>query len=206
MSLSTSAHAYTDLSNLRQRALTQLTSSFRTDLKRASTSEALAVLHQLASSPDTAGDALALLHELQVHQVEIDLQQEELRESRAELESTLARQIAVIDQAPVGYLTVDKRTVLCEINLTGARLLGAARDELIGRPLAGFLSADGADTLHTLLAHAGDDLAAKTCKLRLTPLTGAAIDLHATASVDNVPARFLLVVMVAASSGQASAG
>jgi PAS domain S-box-containing protein len=204
--MSPAVHAYTDQPSLRQRALTQLTSSLRTDLRRASTSEAMAVLHQLASSPETAGDALALLHELQVHQVEIDLQQEELRESRAELESTLARQIALIEHAPVGYLTVDSRTVLCEINLTGARLLGAARDELIGQPLASFLSAEGADTLHALLAHAGDDLSAKTCQLRLKPVTGVAIDLHATASVDNVPARFLLVVMVAASSGQASAG
>ena len=57
--------------------------------------DALAVLHAMASSQDTAGDALALLHELQVHQVEVELQAEELRDSRTELEAALRRQTAL---------------------------------------------------------------------------------------------------------------
>ena len=55
-----------------------------------------------------------MLHELQVHQVEVDLQDEELRRSRLELETSLNRQVQLYDYAPVGYLTVDCKAVLRE--------------------------------------------------------------------------------------------
>ena len=69
------------LASLRQRAADKLGVSSPAAGKRASQIDAMAVLHQLASSPATAADAMALLHELQVHQVEVDLQQEELSRS-----------------------------------------------------------------------------------------------------------------------------
>src|ERR1035438_2766978 len=95
---------------------------------RADGSAALGVLYELASSPSTAPNALALLHELQVHQVEVDLQDEELRRSRLELETSLNRQVQLYDYAPVGYLTVDCNAVLRELNQTGATLLRFERD------------------------------------------------------------------------------
>jgi hypothetical protein len=79
--------------------------------------------------PANRTDALTLLHELQVHQVELDLQAQELHESRAELESTLRRQIELYDHQPVGCFAVDSRCILHELNLTGADMLGVARDE-----------------------------------------------------------------------------
>ena len=123
------------LASLRQRAAEKLSVGGQTPGKRASQADALAVLHELASSPTTAGDALALLHELQVHQVELDLQHEELCRSQSELEAALVRQTAMVERAPVGYMTIDAQSVLCEINLAGARVLGAAREDLLGRPL-----------------------------------------------------------------------
>jgi hypothetical protein len=74
--------------DLRRRALAQLRVPAGSHEARLNSSAALGVLHELASSPSTAEAALALLHELQVHQVELDLQDEELRRSRAELEAT----------------------------------------------------------------------------------------------------------------------
>ena len=109
--------------------------------RRASQFEALAVLHPLAPSPSTAGDALALLHELQVLQVELDLQQGQLRRPQAELETALVRQAGLVERAPAGEMTIDARTVLCEIKRAGARLLGAAPDGVLGRPLAVFVAA-----------------------------------------------------------------
>ena len=114
------------LSSLRERATGQLTGGVRSDLARTSTSEAMAVLYKLASLPSTAGDALALLHELQVHQVEVDMQHEELRHSRADLENHLARQTNLVERAPAAFLVIDETTVVCEINRAGVRLLGAA--------------------------------------------------------------------------------
>ncbi len=88
---------------LRSRAVAHLKGSEA----RLDGSPALRVLYDLASSPSTAPDALALLHELQVHQVEVDLQDEELRRSRAEMESSLNRQVQLYDYAPVGCFTLD---------------------------------------------------------------------------------------------------
>ena len=184
---------------LRQRALAQLSVGPETDRKRVSASNALAVLHQLASSPSTAGDAMSLLHELQVHQVELDLQQEELRSARYELETTLVRQTALFERAPVGYMSIDAATVLCEINLAGSRLLGAARDELLGRPLSGLLWASSVVALQDLLARARDGLPPETCELRLLPHAGLTRVVHAAVDTDTAPGCFLVVLLAAAS-------
>jgi len=85
---------------LRRRALARLTGRIDPANPRANSAAALGVLYELASSPATAADALALLHEIQVHQVEVQLQDEELRRSLAELEDDLVRHIRLYDLAP----------------------------------------------------------------------------------------------------------
>ena len=135
---------------------------------------------------------------MQVHQVELDLQQEELTRSRSELEAALSRQAALLERAPVGYMTIDSTTVLCELNLAGARLLGAARDDLLGRPLAGLLSAQSADILRELLARARDGLMPETRELQLQPLAGTTRLVLAAANQDTVLDRFLVVLMATA--------
>jgi PAS domain-containing protein len=187
-----------DRMSLRQRALAQLTGSATVDFKRANMSTALGVLHQLASSPSTAGDALALLHELQVHQVELEMQEEELSNSRCELEAALARQTALLDNAPAGFITLDAGTVLCEINPAGAQLLGQAPEDLLGQPLAGMLTAPSADALLALLARANDGLAQEPCQLLMLPVEGVQRALHATAGKSTAPHYFQLVLMAAA--------
>jgi PAS domain S-box-containing protein len=182
------------LAKLRQRASEKLSVS-PTASKRASQSEALAVLHQLASSPETAGDAMALLHELQVYQVELDLQQEELRRSQSELEAALIRSAVLVERAPVGYMTIDARTVLCEINLAGARLLGAARKDLLGRPLAGLLAAHSVEALQALLKRTREGRVPETCELQLMPMAGMSRTVQAAADQDTNPEHFLLVLM-----------
>jgi PAS domain S-box-containing protein len=183
------------LGSLRQRAAAKLSSSGLPRGKRASQIDALAVLYQLATSPTTAEDAIALLHELQVHQVELDLQQEELGRSHAELEAALSRQSILVERAPVGYMTIDSRTVLCEINLTGARLLGAAGHELLGRTLASFLEPRSVEALHALLDRTREGQTAETCELQLMPVAGMNRTVNAAAELDIVPERFLLVLL-----------
>ncbi|MBK6854434.1 MAG: PAS domain-containing protein [Burkholderiales bacterium] len=185
-------------SSLRDRAVAKLTPTTRTDLSRSNTSQAMAVLFQLASSPDTAHDALALLHELQVHQVELELQAEELRQAHVELESALFRQTDRVERAPVGYLTIDATTTLQDINLTGARLLGATANDLVGRRLVSFLTTTHADKLQTLLDRARDGLSPETCQLSLVPAGREARDVYASADRASTPGQFLLVLMAAA--------
>ena len=94
---------------LRARAVKRLTGANGSHDSGLKAPPAFLVLHDLASSPATAAAAIALLHELQVHQVEVDMQAEELRRSGAELESTLNRQVQLYDFAPIGYVMF-KRT------------------------------------------------------------------------------------------------
>jgi PAS domain S-box-containing protein len=158
--------------NLRLQALSRLIGSSDPQDTRANPSAALAVLHGLASSPATAADALKVLHELQVHQVELDLQEEELRRSVAELEAALYRQVQLYECAPAGCFTVDRSTALSELNRTGARLLGFERDALLGRTLDSFLEPDSSRALHAAMTRATDGDQAAGCELRFVAHDG----------------------------------
>ena len=75
-----------------------------------------------------------LVHELQIHQVELDMQNEELRRSQGETEAALAKYSDLYDSAPIGYFTFNPQGIILEANLTGARLLGMERGSLLGTP------------------------------------------------------------------------
>lgn len=157
------------LADLRNRAASRLTGAAAAKGSTARAADALTVLHALASSPETAADALTLLHELQVHQVELDLQAQELHESRAELESALRRQIEIHDHMPVGCFAIDPRMVLHEINQTGAVMLGVARDDAYGLPLDAFFCAESAGLFRSALSGLDAGTRRPPCLLKLCP-------------------------------------
>ena len=95
-----------------------------------------------ASTPPTEADTQRLLHELQVHQVELERQNEEIRHAREAVEAGLARYTALYDFAPVGYLTLDRAGAIRSVNLTGATLLGLPRPAVVGTAFSRFLPAD----------------------------------------------------------------
>jgi len=92
---------------------------------------------RLQTTPAAAPAAAAntelrrMVHELQVREIELELQNSELRQSRVEREAALARYTELYDFAPVGYLTLTYSSMIAEINLTGATLLGVARRDLL---------------------------------------------------------------------------
>jgi PAS domain S-box-containing protein len=178
--------------DLRMRALSQLTADAAPENVRSRSSAALRVLHELAASPSTAADALAMLHELQVYQVELDLQNEELRNSRAQYEAALTRHVQLYDYAPVSSFTVDRGTTLHEINRTGAHLLGFTREVLLGRTLDSFLVPPSGRTLHLMLTRVAEGKDGEACTLQLMGRDGTPRSVHAIASVDPAGARFLV--------------
>ena len=84
-----------------------------------------------------------LVHELQVHQIELEMQNEALRQSQAELEVSRNRYTDLYDFAPVGYLTLDEQGGIREINLTACGMLNRQRQRLLGHPLVGFVDQSG---------------------------------------------------------------
>jgi diguanylate cyclase (GGDEF)-like protein/PAS domain S-box-containing protein len=91
-----------------------------------------------AETPETLSpeDARQVVHELRVHQIELEMQNEELRRAQAELEASRVRYFDLYDLAPVGYFTVSEQGLILEANLTAADLLGVARGALVKQPFS----------------------------------------------------------------------
>jgi PAS domain S-box-containing protein len=117
------------------------------------------------------GDMAELVHELEVYQMELELQNEELRRSQAELETSRDRYVNLYDAAPVGYLTVDRDGLIEQANLTAAAMLDLPRGELLGSAVSDFVFADDQDIwyLHrqAMLSRAVDPTMSGACELSL---------------------------------------
>ncbi len=100
------------------------------------------------------GDTQQLIHELQVHQIELEAQNNELRVKQAEIEEIRNQYVNLYDFAPVGYFTFDQKGRIVEVNLTGANLLGVRRARLIGMPFTLFVEQDFVSLFHTHLTAA----------------------------------------------------
>jgi len=79
------------------------------------------------------------LHELRVHQVELDMQNEELRSAHMEIDAARKRYFDLYDLAPVGYVTVSEKGLIIEANITAANLLGVGRSALVNQPLTRYI-------------------------------------------------------------------
>jgi PAS domain-containing protein len=181
--------------DLRSKAVSRLAGRSEPEGEAPTVPPAYGVLHKLATSPSTAPDALALLHELQVHQVELELQAEETWSAYAQLEATLNRQRQLYESAPVGCFTVEFDTVLIELNATGAQLLASERDLLLGHPLHGFLLPDSARRLQALIRRVSEGQQVEACTLQMTVLESKARTVHATVNADPAGRNFLVVFM-----------
>ena len=101
--------------------------------------EKLGKQKQMAPSV-TKADTQHLIHELQVHQIELEMQNEQLVQAREELEALLRQYTDLYDFAPVGYFTLAPDGAIHQVNLAGAKFLGAERSELILRRFGLFVS------------------------------------------------------------------
>lgn len=121
-------------------------SGWRNDQETRLRAESL-VLERTDLLPNGA-DALSpqeverLVHELRVHQIELEMQNDELRRAQGGLEAAEGRYRDLYEQAPVGYCTLDPEGLIQQANLTAATLLGLPRGELLNQPLARFLEVD----------------------------------------------------------------
>jgi PAS domain S-box-containing protein len=109
-----------------------------TELRRRAEARLRGQQRRRTAPPRTDADAQRLLHELQVHQVELEMQNAELQGARDQVEAMLEKYTDLYDFAPVGYFSIDEQGLILEVNLTGAALLGVERSRLINRRLQHF--------------------------------------------------------------------
>jgi PAS domain S-box-containing protein len=104
-----------------------------------------------AEPPHSADELLRIQHELRVHQVELEMQNEELLEARAEIEAGLSRYTDLYDFAPSGYFNLDEKGVIRMANLAGANLVGRPRADLAGQRFGMLLDAPFREAFADLL-------------------------------------------------------
>ncbi|MBV5330667.1 MAG: PAS domain S-box protein [Chlorobium sp.] len=85
------------------------------------------------------------VHDLQVHQIELEMQNEELRRTQAKLDASHARYFDFYNLAPVGYLTISQAGLILEVNRTAASLLGTAQSVLVNQPITHFILKEDQD-------------------------------------------------------------
>ena len=93
-------------------------------------------------------NAPELIHELEVHQIELEMQNEELRRTQLELNESRNKYYDLYDLAPVGYFLLDQKGRILEVNLAGADLLGIERGSLIKKKFSQFIIPDSQDAFY----------------------------------------------------------
>jgi len=147
------------------------------ELRRQAT--AIANNRPAASGEDNSelppGATTKMLHELQVHQIELEMQNEELHRARDELEATRARYFDLYDQAPVGYCTLNESGLILEANLRAATLLGTVRAALIRQPIFRFILNEDQDVFYLHRQRIIESGKQQMCELRMVRADGSLV-------------------------------
>ena len=135
-------------------------------------------------------------HALSEQKIELELQNQELRNSQAALDLARARYFDLYDLAPVGYCTLSGQGLIKEANLTAATLLGPARSALVGQPVARFVFEKDADIYHLMIRDLASTSMPQAAELRMRRSNGALFWVHLAASSaqnDGVPVVRLVI-------------
>lgn len=148
--------------------------------------QAEASMHGLADAPANAllpSAQQRLLHELQVHQIELELQNQELRSAQVRLEESQARFAELYEFAPLGYITVSiNQARIHKANLCARALLGRTTTELVDRPFYDCIDPQDRDQYYLLIKRLGQPNADRTCELRLIRPDGNSVWVQLTAT------------------------
>ena len=112
------------------------------------------------------------LHELRVHQIELQMQNDELRRTQGELEAAREQYFDLFELAPVGYCVVSEHGQIKQANLTASTLLGTPRGSLVKQPLSRFIHKDHQDIYYLCRKQLLRTLESQTCDLRMVKRDG----------------------------------
>lgn len=148
-------------------------------LRREAQARLEGVVPETLPSPETLNRAL---EELRIHQIELEMQNEELRRAQLELDLTRARYFDLYDLAPIGYCTLSLPGVIVQTNLAAVTMLGMSRASAIGRAFARFIHSEDQSALHTLLTSATAD-EPRSAELRMIRYDGTQLWAHLAVSL-----------------------
>ncbi len=112
-------------------------------------------------------DEKKLLHELQVHMIELEMQNEELRLAVETAETALRKYTILYDLAPMGYLTLERDGTICELNFTAADMLGERRFSLVNNNIKLFINNDSLPVFNKFLDKVFDSKSKESCEAKL---------------------------------------
>jgi PAS domain S-box-containing protein len=165
-------HAFVDRSGILRGIMKK--NNEKTDASKKLQDRAKVFLKNTPSSLDeiASGDVHELIENLKIHQIELEMQNDELRRIQAKFEFSKRRYIELFDFAPVGYVTMNPRGIILEINLTAADLLGFPRNQLISKNLCLFVFPDFQDIFYIHCKTVFKTGEKKTCELKLVKKDG----------------------------------
>ena len=128
-------------------------------------------------------EARRLLHKLHIHQIELEIQNDELRRTQMELDAARLRYVDLYDLAPVGYFCLDQAGLIRQANLTAASVLGVPREALFKQPINRFIVAADQDIYYLHRKELIESGEPKTCDLRMVKGDGSSFWASLTSSV-----------------------
>jgi PAS domain S-box-containing protein len=132
--------------------------------------------------PKTEADSIRLIHELQVHQIELEMQNEELEAARVVVEASQACYVDLYDLAPVGYCTINNLGVILEANLTVTNMLEVPRKRMLTYPITKYIFKDDQDIYYLHRKQLFDNGETQACELRLMKKDGSPFWVQMTAA------------------------
>jgi len=136
-------------------------------LLRLNAEKQLKVKQKKEDDSDLGIDAKRLMHELQVHQIELEMQNEELQRANETAETALRKYTMLYDFAPVGYFTLNSEGKIEELNFTGAEMLGNRRFSLMGSNFKFFISGESKADFNSFLDKVYAGNSKESCEVKL---------------------------------------
>jgi len=128
-------------------------------------------------------DVRNLVHEFDTYQIELELQNEDLRKSQEDLETSRQKYSDLYDFAPVGYLTISDKGLIVEANLTAADMLGVARSFLLKHPFSAFIVHDDQDSYYRYRQNLLDSKERQSCELRIQKKDNSVLEVQLESAI-----------------------
>lgn len=150
-------------------------------------------------SPAAEKDLRLMYHELTVHQVELEMQNNELRRAQQGLEASRSKYLDLYDFAPVGYFTLDPKGTIMAVNLTGASMLGIERSRLIDKAFSDYIAGSSQGKYYLYLKGVSNEKKRERCEVQLLKKDGTECyaQLETMTTIDTVITshRFQMIVI-----------